>query len=102
MSILNADFNINGVNRVVSDAKLFGLDLTHMRFIEGYFNVSLPRLVMDEPNIRFSVVRLDGDTYFSTMDAIKTLYPRLNPGGFIIIDDYTDWLGLVRSGDCQS
>ena len=37
---------------------------------------------------QFAVIRLDGDMYSSTMDAMQALYPRLSPGGFCIIDDY--------------
>ena len=37
-------------------------------------------------------MRLDGDTFFSTFEAIELLYPKLAPGGFLIVDDYMDWL----------
>jgi O-methyltransferase len=36
----------------------------------------------------WSVVRLDGDLYESTMDGLANLYPGLSPGGFLIVDDY--------------
>ena len=35
-----------------------------------------------------SVMRLDGDMYESTWQAIEALYPKLSPGGFCIIDDF--------------
>jgi O-methyltransferase len=41
----------------------------------------------------FSVIRLDGDTYESTIQALDALYHRLSPGGFIIVDDYNSWVG---------
>lgn len=31
---------------------------------------------------------VDGDMYRSTMDVLTSLYPKLSPGGFAIIDDY--------------
>ena len=34
------------------------------------------------------MLRLDGDMYTSTLDAIVPLYPKLMPSGFLIIDDY--------------
>ena len=34
------------------------------------------------------MLRLDGDYYESTMDALTALYPKLSPGGFVIVDDY--------------
>ena len=41
----------------------------------------------------FSILRLDGDTYESTIEGLRILYPRLSIGGFVIIDDYLDWHG---------
>jgi hypothetical protein len=40
------------------------------------------------PIERLAVARLDGDMYESTMTAIEVPYPKLQPGGFLIVDDY--------------
>jgi O-methyltransferase len=37
------------------------------------------------------VLRLDGDLYESTMDALVPLYDKVSPGGFVIVDDYGAW-----------
>ena len=37
------------------------------------------------------MLRLDGDAFASTLEAIELLYPRLSAGGFLVIDDFTDW-----------
>ena len=37
------------------------------------------------------MLRLDGDLYESTMDALNALYDKVAPGGFIIVDDYNDF-----------
>ncbi len=37
---------------------------------------------------RWALIRLDGDMYESTMDALKALYPNLSPGGYLVVDDY--------------
>ena len=34
------------------------------------------------------MLRLDGDMYASTMDALEPLYDKVSPGGFVIVDDY--------------
>jgi hypothetical protein len=39
-------------------------------------------------------MRLDGDLYESTMDALVNLYSKLSVGGFVIIDDYN--IGACR------
>lgn len=53
-------------------------------FIKGWFRESL----LDLPIDNFAILRLDGDLYESTMDALNNLYHKLSPGGYIIIDDY--------------
>lgn len=85
--------------RVYTDAVHFGLNPDNIRVVEGYFNESLPALVSSIPNFSLSVLRLDGDTYFSTMDALKVLYPRLQPGGIVIVDDFIDWIGCREAVD---
>ena len=36
----------------------------------------------------WAVLRLDGDMYGSTMEALDALYPKLSQGGYVIVDDY--------------
>lgn len=55
-----------------------------VRFLKGWFKDTLPAAGID----RLAVMRLDGDMYESTMDALVPLYPRLSSGGYCIIDDY--------------
>ena len=54
-------------------------------FLKGWFRDTLPTLNKDQ---KFSIIRLDGDMYSSTMDALDNLYPKLSIGGYCIIDDY--------------
>lgn len=53
-------------------------------FLKGFFKDTLPRLGAE----RFALIRLDGDMYESTMDALVNLYDKLSSSGFVIIDDY--------------
>ena len=53
-------------------------------FVPGWFKDTLPAA----PISQISVLRLDGDMYGSTMDALVALYPKLSPGGYVIVDDY--------------
>jgi len=62
----------------------FGLLDEQVIFLKGWFKDTLP----DAPVEKLAVVRLDGDMYESTMDGLKHLYPKLSPGGFLIVDDY--------------
>jgi len=62
----------------------YGLLDDQVVFVKGYFCDTLPSLDCD----RFALMRLDGDLYESTYLALDHLYPKVSPGGFVIIDDY--------------
>lgn len=64
--------------------EIHGLLDRQVRFLEGWFSQTLPRANIE----KLSILRLDGDMYESTMDALTSLYPKLSPGGFCVIDDY--------------
>jgi hypothetical protein len=53
-------------------------------FLPGWFKDTLPTAPIE----KLAILRLDGDMYGSTMDALENLYPKLSPGGFLIVDDY--------------
>ena len=55
-----------------------------VRFLKGWFSDTLPQAGIE----RLALIRLDGDMYESTMDALVNLYPKLSPGGFVIVDDW--------------
>merc|ERR1711862_705882 len=82
----------NSLERVQNSFRKFGFfDDAKVKWIKGYFNESLPRT--KHLWTSFAVVRLDGDTYQSVMDGLVNCYPFLSEGGYVIIDDYTDWIG---------
>jgi O-methyltransferase len=62
----------------------YGLLDDRVRFLAGWFKDTLPTAPID----RLAVLRLDGDMYGSTMEALEALYPRVSPGGYVIVDDY--------------
>jgi O-methyltransferase len=64
-------------------------------FIPGFFEDTLPRLT----DRTWALVRLDGDSYSATQVGLRSLYPRLSPGGYIVIDDYNVVEGCRRAVD---
>jgi O-methyltransferase len=73
------------VEEVRDNFRRYGLLDDQVRFVEGWFSETLPAL----REHRWSVVRLDGDLYESTMDSLVNLYDGLSPGGFLIVDDFS-------------
>jgi O-methyltransferase len=62
----------------------YGLLDDRVVFLQGWFKDTLP----SAPIEKLALLRLDGDMYESTLDALGNLYPKLSPGGFCIIDDF--------------
>lgn len=53
-------------------------------FLKGWFGDTLP----NAPVEKIALLRLDGDLYESTMDALNACYHKVVSGGFIIVDDW--------------
>lgn len=62
----------------------YGLLDENVKFLKGWFKDTLPTAPIE----RLAILRLDGDLYESTMDALVPLYDKVERGGFIIVDDY--------------
>lgn len=71
------------MEEVQRNFRKYGLLDDQVRFIPGWFHESLPG-----PVEKLAVLRLDGDQYIAQRAVLDHLYPRLSPGGFVIIDDY--------------
>jgi len=72
------------LEQVQANFARYGLLDDRVRFLKGWFKDTLATAPLD----RLAIVRLDGDMYGSTMDAIRPLYPKLSVGGYLIVDDY--------------
>ncbi|HEV7759222.1 MAG TPA: TylF/MycF/NovP-related O-methyltransferase [Acidimicrobiales bacterium] len=75
-----------GLDRVTANFARYGLLDDQVRFVPGWFRDTLPKLATELDAI--AVLRLDGDMYESTIDALTHLEPLVAPGGFVIVDDY--------------
>ena len=73
-----------GLEEVQAGFERYGLLDDRVVFVKGWFRDTLPGLA----DHHWSVIRLDGDLYESTIDSLTNLYPGLSPGGWLIIDDY--------------
>ena len=71
------------------------VDASRMRVVAGWFNETLP-----PPGLtHIAFLRLDGDLYASTRDALNALYPLVARGGIVYSDDYGSFSGCARAID---
>ena len=73
-----------GLDTVKNNFRRYDVLDDRVEFLVGWFKDTLPVAPLGE----IALMRLDGDMYESTIQAIEVLYPKLSPGGFCIIDDF--------------
>lgn len=78
------DFLAVPLETVRANFARYGLLDDKVKFLKGWFKETLPVAPIET----LAIIRLDGDMYESTMDALTNLYPRLSVGGYLIVDDY--------------
>jgi len=78
------DFLRVSLDQVKANFEAYGLLDEQVRFLPGWFKDTLP----SAPVERIAVLRLDGDMYESTMQALDALYDKVSVGGYVLIDDY--------------
>jgi hypothetical protein len=66
-----------------------------IHYYKGKVEDTIPGSIPDQ----ISILRLDTDWYESTKHELKHLWPRLVPGGVLLIDDYGWWEGARRAVD---
>jgi O-methyltransferase len=88
-------FNETSMRLVQSKLKRFGV--SNATLVKGYFRETLNRY----PQKRFSFVHLDCDIYKSYKECLEFFYPRVNPGGIMLFDEYLDprWPGCTKAID---
>jgi hypothetical protein len=70
----------------------------NVRYVKGYFPDSATQMPDD---LRFALVHIDCDLYIPISHALRYFYPRLLPGGYLIVHDYASlaWEGAERAVD---
>jgi hypothetical protein len=72
-----------------------GYPMDRVRLVEGPVEETLP----DAAPAEIALLRLDTDWYASTRAEMQHLYPRLVPGGVLVIDDYGHYAGARQAVD---
>lgn len=84
MNLYQSNFLAVTLETVQENFRRYDLLDSQVHFLKGWFKDTLP----GAPITSISVLRLDGDLYESTWQALTYLYPKLSVGGYVIIDDY--------------
>jgi hypothetical protein len=85
----------SGLSEVQKNLRSTGYPEHLMQFHKGRVEDTIP----GEAPSTIALLRLDTDWYESTKHELVHLYPRLVPGGVLIIDDYGHWEGARKAVD---
>ncbi|MEO8975222.1 MAG: TylF/MycF/NovP-related O-methyltransferase [Casimicrobiaceae bacterium] len=83
------------LDEVEENFRRYGLLDDQVQFLKGWFRDTLPTAPIE----KLALLRLDGDLYESTMDALGALYDKVVVGGYVIVDDYGDFEPCQRAID---
>lgn len=72
-----------------------GYPATRLRFVPGLVEETVP----GSAPAPIALLRLDTDWYESTRHELRHLFPRVSPGGVVIIDDYGHYRGAREAVD---
>jgi tetratricopeptide (TPR) repeat protein len=89
-------FDTHFRNIVEKNIKRSGLDPVCFKIVEGLVENTLENSCLPKT---LAYARLDTDYYDSTLHELKTLWPRLQSGGVLIIDDYGHFEGVRSATD---
>lgn len=83
------------VEEVRQNLQRTGYPMSRFHLIKGKVEETIPQQAPEA----ISLLRLDTDWFESTYHELKHLFPRLVPGGVLIIDDYGHWRGAREATD---
>jgi O-methyltransferase len=86
---------IASVEEVQQNMGSTGYPPTQVHYIKGRVEETIPAQMPES----IALLRLDTDWYESTLHELEHLYPRLVPGGVLILDDYGHWQGARQAVD---
>lgn len=65
----------------------------NLKILPGWFNETIIRAPIE----RIALLHIDADWYESVKTVLELLYPKVVPGGFVVLDDFGLWPGCQRA-----
>ena len=92
------DAGINSISKeqLMEVLKHKNLDMC-VELVKGNITKTIPKYVKEHPELRISLLNIDVDIYEPTVTVLKYFYPRVVPGGVILLDDYGVFPGETKA-----
>ena len=76
------------LEQVIRNMEVWHIPARLLAYYKGWFQNTVPAAREGLVETGIAILRLDGDLYDSTKVCMENLFPLLNPGGYLIIDDW--------------
>jgi SAM-dependent methyltransferase len=86
-------WNRASIEETLSNLSSTDFDMNRIVLVKGLVEETIPKTMPD----RLSLLRLDTDFYSSTKHELNHLYPSLESGGVLLLDDYGTWAGARKA-----
>jgi hypothetical protein len=74
-------------------------NIDNIELIQGDICATVPQYVKTHPELKISLLNLDTDIYEPAVTILEHLFPRINQGGILMIDDYGVFPGETKAVD---
>ena len=71
----------------------------NIELVAGDVRQTVPDYVRKHPEMRISLLNIDTDVYEPAVTILRELYPRIVPGGILVLDDYGVFPGETAAVD---
>lgn len=59
-----------------------------IQYLSGHIEETIPDFLIDNPELKISYLCIDQNDYESSLTTLQFFYPRLMPGGLLVIENY--------------
>jgi O-methyltransferase len=87
----------NGGSQEICEQAFHGSDPSKLHIVKGWFEETFPQTLPKMGKIAY--LHLDADFYEATKLCLEQMYDLVVPGGLIIFDDYSYYLGCKKAVD---
>ncbi len=84
---LQVNTNTVSLSRLANDLVHIGIK-QNIEFIPGRISESIPDYLIKNPELKIAFLNIDLDDYESALTTLEFLYPRIMPGGVLVLDNY--------------
>jgi hypothetical protein len=90
------EHNPVSLDRIANNLTESGLK-ENIDFVPGLVSEAIPEYLIANPELKIALLNIDLDEYDHTLTTLEFLYPRIMPGGILIVDNFYKYLAEQKA-----